>query len=141
DSTKTGEDRFVDITETLDPYIEKHFKMMETQKGNPNGYLFVNQYQKRIVECTTMAEWYWRPTLKRLNINYRQPYHMRHTFACQSIAAGEDLNWIKKMLGHETLEMLLRTYGNWLIKREGRAGNKLNGYFNEFVNENETSKS
>jgi integrase len=135
DSTKTGEDRFVDITEALDPYIEKHFKLMETQERNPYGYLFVNQYQKRIMECTTMAEWYWRPALKRLEINYRQPYHMRHTFACQNIAAGEDLNWIKDMLGHETLEMLLRTYGKWLVKREGRAGSKFNEYLKDAMNE------
>lgn len=38
---------------------------------------------------------------------YRQPYHMHDTFAFKNIAAGEDLNWVKDMFGHETLEMLL----------------------------------
>lgn len=28
----------------------------------------------------------------------------------------EDLNWLKNMLGHATLEMILKTYGNRIVK-------------------------
>jgi integrase len=133
DSTKTGEDRLVDITELLDPYIERHFKLMETQLNNPDGHLFINHYGNRVMGYNTITEIYWRPALKKLGIIYRQPYHMRHTFTCQNIAAGEDLNWIRDMLGHESLEMLLNTYGKWLVKREGRAGGKFSKYLEEEI--------
>lgn len=130
-STKTDEDRFIDITASLDRHIDKHFALMKKQTGNPKQYLFVNQYGERIISYATIVKYYWKPTLERLCIKYRRPIQMRHTFACQNIAAGSDLNWIKDMLGHETLEMLLRTYGKWLVKREGRAGDKFEQYLAE----------
>jgi len=31
----------------------------------------------------------------------------------------EDLNWLKNMLGHSTLEIILKTYGNRIAKEKG----------------------
>jgi hypothetical protein len=41
------------------------------------------------------------------------------------LAAGEDPNWVKDMLGHATLEMLFKVYGNWYQPlKDVRAGSK-----------------
>ncbi len=56
---------------------------------------------------------YWTPTLKRLEIRYRRPYNMRHTYATVMLMSGMNNSWCAKQLGH-SIEMFQRTYSKWL---------------------------
>lgn len=115
ESTKTKEYRVIDIIPTLDRYINKHKQytymqsewVITTAQGNP--------YMK----TENINRLYYVTCLKTLGIRYRTLYQMRHSFACVMITAGEDLNWIKNMLGHATLEMINRRYGNMITRRDG----------------------
>jgi len=40
-------------------------------------------------------------------------FAIQHTFACQMLSAGKGPNWVKDMLGHNTIDMLFKIYGNW----------------------------
>ena len=69
-----------------------------------------------------LAEWsderafrrsYWTPTLKRLDIRYRRPYNMRHSYATAMLMAGMTPAFCAKQLGH-SIEMFLRTYAKWM---------------------------
>lgn len=39
---------------------------------------------------------------------------MRHTFATMMITAGEDLGWVKSMMGHSSLQMIMTRYFAWI---------------------------
>lgn len=52
--------------------------------------------------------------MKRAGVRYRNPYQTRHTFASVMLAAGHDPKWVATQMGHETTEMLERTYGKWI---------------------------
>jgi integrase len=41
----------------------------------------------------------------------------RHTFATMMISAGEDIGWVKNMLGHFSLQMIFRYYYAWVPKK------------------------
>ncbi len=56
---------------------------------------------------------YWVPCLERLNIRYRRPYNMRHTYATMMLMAGMAPAYCAKQLGH-SVEVFLRTYAKWL---------------------------
>jgi len=61
--------------------------------------------------------------LKRLGIRYRPPYQMRHTFATLAISAGENINWVSRMLGHKSLVMTLERYNRYvpnLTREDGK---------------------
>jgi integrase len=66
----------------------------------------------------------WEPLLKRLGVRYRPPYQMRHTFATLAISAGENINWVAKMLGHKSPVMTLERYNRYvsnLTRTDGKA--------------------
>ncbi|MDR0453640.1 MAG: site-specific integrase [Deferribacteraceae bacterium] len=122
DSTKTGKARYVDIIPNLDKYIQKHKEHTFLQ----NSYLFINQYGDPFISQTSIVRHYWQPCLQRLGIRYREPYQMRHSFACMMLDVGENIKWVANMLGHTDLSMVTKRYGNWLTPSEGRAGMKFN---------------
>ena len=44
-------------------------------------------------------------------------YQTRHTFASNALAAGEAPNWVAKVLGHASPEMLFRVYARYIPNR------------------------
>ena len=66
----------------------------------------------------------WYPLLRYLGLAQRRPYHMRHTAATLMLASGENPEWVAKVLGHSTAEMLFRVYSRFipnLTRLDGRA--------------------
>lgn len=60
---------------------------------------------------------YWERVLNKSNIEYRNIYQTRHTFASNMLSNGEDIMWVSKMLGHKSANITLDKYGRYL-KRE-----------------------
>ena len=66
----------------------------------------------------------WYPLLRHLGLKLRPPYQMRHTAATLMLASGENPEWVAKVLGHTTTEMLFRVYSRFvpnLTRNDGRA--------------------
>lgn len=60
----------------------------------------------------------WRAAHKGTGIAYRNPYQLRHTFASQLLSQGENVAHIARLLGHKTVEMVIRTYARWVEQGE-----------------------
>lgn len=70
----------------------------------------------------------WYPLLRHLDIKKRTPYQTRHTFATLLLAAGENPEWIARVLGHTSTEMLFTVYSRFvpnLTRRDGSAFDRL----------------
>ncbi len=66
----------------------------------------------------------WHPLLRHLGLDARRPYQTRHTAAALMLAAGENPEWVARMLGHANTEMLFRVYSRYvpnLTRTDGRA--------------------
>ena len=66
----------------------------------------------------------WAPLLEELGLKYRRPYQTRHTAATLMLGAGEAPEWIARVLGHTTTEMLFRVYSRYvpnLTRQDGSA--------------------
>jgi len=63
-----------------------------------------------------MREVIWRAALEKADIAYRPMIQTRHTFATMMIDAGEDFGWVQHMLGHATLQMIIKHYHGWRKK-------------------------
>ncbi len=86
--------------------------------NNDGGPLDAHNFVKRV----------WTPLLAYLNLDYRRPYQTRHTTATLMLAAGEAPEWIARVLGHTSTEMLFKTYSRYvpnLTRRDGSAMNRL----------------
>jgi len=77
----------------------------------------------------------WARALRRAGIRHRKSYNLRHTFATNCIIAGLPLPYIAKILGHTTIDALVRNYAGWINSesdtqaskfKEAFAGTKVN---------------
>jgi integrase len=66
----------------------------------------------------------WKPLLGYLGLRYRRPYQTRHTTATLLLAAGENPEWIARLMGHSSTEMLFSRYSRYvrdLTRKDGSA--------------------
>jgi len=63
-------------------------------------------------------------TIKKVTMNDtdtdidRKLYNLRHTFASQLISKGEDITWVSKTLGHESVQTTLKYYTKYIKKKK-----------------------
>jgi integrase len=76
------------------------------------------------IDAVNFTNRVWYPLLRHLGLKLRPPYQMRHTSATLMLASGENPEWVAKILGHSTTEMLFRVYSRFvpnLTRNDGRA--------------------
>ena len=101
--------REIDIIEPLLPYLLKHKELEVSEE-----YIFETYAGKPFNTSDKISAHYWKPTLKKLGIAYRNLYQMRHTFASMMISNGEDILWVSNMLGHKDSSMTLQVYARYI---------------------------
>lgn len=75
----------------------------------------------------------WRSAVKKAGITYRKPYQSRHTYACWSLSAGANPNFIASQMGHANAQMVYQVYGSWMKENDEAQRSILNEKLNEFV--------
>jgi len=94
-----------------------------------NAFVFLD----RNGQCITpdhFREVIWKPLLKKIGLKYRSPLQTRQTFATLAIDAGENLSWVREMLGHSSLQMIFNVYYKW-IKRSDDGNAMMASFFGE----------
>lgn len=56
----------------------------------------------------------WIPALKAAQVEYRNPYQTRHTFASMLLSAGKNPLWVAQQMGHKDWGMIRKVYGRWI---------------------------
>ena len=77
------------------------------------GFVFLDAKQQPVHQELFRLK-VWEPLLRRVGVRYRPPYQMRHTFATLAISAGENINWVARMLGHKSPVMTLEKYNRYV---------------------------
>lgn len=103
--------------------------LLEQRKATPSNieWVFWNK-DGGPIDANNFTKRVWRPLLAYLDLEYRRPYQTRHTTATLMLAAGEAPEWIARLLGHTSTEMLFKTYSRYvpnLTRQDGSAINTL----------------
>ena len=113
--------REIPIIEILKPYV------IELYSKHNHEYLFVTQYNKPYKDNSVFQEQFWKPTLKKLNIEYRRPYNTRHTYATNMLYNNLVTPvQLSQLLGHANTQMVFDVYVNYL--------DNINHKFNRSIN-------
>lgn len=97
-NTKNGEKREIPINEMVKTAL------LRTLKHPDSPYVFCNEDGKPF---GNIRKSFFTAMRKSGIINFR--FHdLRHTFASHLVMAGVDLNTVRELMGHKTLEMTLR---------------------------------
>lgn len=110
--------RDVEIIDILLPYLQNHLKY----KIDESEYMFNSWHKQPFADFGCLAKTYWQPIFEELDIQYRNPYQMRHTFASMMISNGEDILWVSKMLGHTNSAITLTMYARYIENKEKKRG-------------------
>lgn len=101
--------RTIDIIDQLFPYLEDQYK----RTGKHQSYVFLNSEFTHYYDIKRIRNTHWKNLLKKIEIEYRTIYLMRHTFATVMIEHGEDILWVSHMLGHTDTSMTLKMYAKY----------------------------
>lgn len=75
----------------------------------------------------------WKNLCQRSRIRTRRPYQTRHTYACWSLSAGANPNFIASQMGHANAQMVYTVYGKWMNENNGAQIGLLNSKLNDFA--------
>jgi len=78
-----------------------------------SDYVFLNFYGRPLLPNSVNYH-IWKPALKKAGLKPRSLYQTRHTFATLMLDAGELPGWVQKMMGHESLKMILERYYSYI---------------------------
>lgn len=95
---------------------------------DPEGYVFLNEKKQPLGDEYMRQK--FRHILTRADIRLRPPKQMRHTFATLHLAAGEQISWVSRMLGHVNSKITLERYNRFipnLTHQDGSAFEKKMG--------------
>lgn len=95
--------------------------------GKVSEYVFCNQEGLPLDNCN-ITNRVWYPMLRYLGLNKRRPYQTRHTAATLLLASGENPEWVARILGHSSTEMLFKVYSRYipnLTRQDGSAFERL----------------
>lgn len=116
-STKTeSSDRHIDC---LDFVLEALEEQRKLSTGNKHIFLTKNKTRMNPDHYRDVV---WKKALKKAGLEYRPPMQTRHTFATMMLSSGEDIGWVKTMLGHSSLQMIFTRYYAWIPKRTRNDG-------------------
>jgi len=71
----------------------------------------------------------WTAALKKAGIRHRKAYQSRHTFACWSLAAGANPNYVAAQMGHANSQMVYLVYGTWMQENNDEQVSLINSKF------------
>ncbi|MDX1809714.1 MAG: site-specific integrase [Sulfurospirillaceae bacterium] len=104
-----GSKRTIPIINSLMPYIQKMYEQNNTH------YVLTNQYDRPYIDSKVFHFRWWQPIFKDLNLEYRRPYNMRHTYATNMLY--NDLVTplqLAQLLGHSNTQMIYDVYVTYL---------------------------
>jgi integrase len=108
DSTKTGAPRLVLLNSRALAALQRQ----RAHSQMAGGFVWTTPGGVSWGSDMVLARW-WRRTLTRTGIRYRQPYALRHTYATALLMAGVNPAFGAKQLGHSVMEFL-STYSRWM---------------------------
>lgn len=108
--------RYVDCNAFVVEALEDQRKF-----SSRNKHIFITKKETRM-NPDHYRDVVWKKALKKAGLEYRPPIQTRHTFATMMLSSGEDIGWVKTMLGHSSLQMIFTRYYAWIPNKTRNDG-------------------
>jgi integrase len=123
--TSAGE-RYVNIT----PPVLYALQLAKRQQVvSMDEFVFVNKKGRPIDNHLSDI---WANALKRSGLTHRPSYQLRHTFITNAIIEGFHLPYIARIVGHTTIDTLVRHYAGWIDCLTKEQDKKMQNNFPQF---------
>lgn len=95
------------------PIVKEALKAQYLMTGLKNQDVFVSSLGEGFGHSVSLSEPYWHPLCVKCDLEKRDFYHTRHTFATLMISHGEDILWVANMMGHKDISMVMKKYAKY----------------------------
>jgi integrase len=99
-------------TTPLPEHVKTRLDALPGRKENGKTYFFTCSYTALRMRVDTLAQ---RAQEEKPFKHPFSPHCLRHTFAIQHIHQDTNIKFISKWLGHESVAVTLKHYGNWIL--------------------------
>ena len=111
--TKSGK-RFIPLNDVAISALKRQKELTFLH----SSYVFLNRDNKPWEHDSFRKHRWQGRILKAAGVRYRYPYQLRHTFATRHISEGTHLWKLAQWMGHKSVEMIYRHYGNFIESYE-----------------------
>ncbi|MBK7841935.1 MAG: site-specific integrase [Candidatus Obscuribacter sp.] len=109
------------------PQIENELLLLKQSRVvSLDDYLFTNRNGKPIDKHMDEV---WKRALKKAGLRHRPSYQLRHTFVTRCIIENLPIPYIAKIIGHSTIDTLIRHYAGWIDAATNQYEQKLRDSF------------
>lgn len=96
----------------LRPELLQAFRRQEARSRFRSDYIFINRLGRQLTP--TYVKGKFKSLLRLARLKYRPPVQLRHTFATLHLAAGEQISWVSRMMGHSSAEITWKRYNRFI---------------------------
>ena len=131
-NTKTGQDRFVDMSRGLLEAMHR-WKLERTEEKLKKGWddippwIFLNRNRTHFLAREICYKFTHVVKHAKLPLHH-SPKSLRHTFASRHLMNGADMVWVQRQLGHTSIKMTVDTYAKWFSPRDLAAADRLDDF-------------
>jgi integrase len=101
------------------------------------GYVFTH---KSGAPLDDHVDQIWAGALKKAGARHRKAYNLRHSFATDCIIKGLPLPYTAKIMGHTTIEQLIRNYTGWINSESEKQANAFKAAFGSTTSDHAGTK-
>jgi len=99
---------------TIDMLSQVEYYLLEQKKKTfLSQFVFIKKRGTNY-KATADVNLLWKKLLKECNLEYRNIYQTRHSFASNMLGNQEDLNWVSFTLGHKSPKITLEKYSRYI---------------------------
>jgi len=123
-----GSIRTLEISPATAEALQRHRAIL-LKEGNAGSSLVCPAPRGGHLRRSTFSARFWRPLLKKLNIEHRGFHHLRHTYATLALGAGVPVHVVSKVLGHGRSSTTLDVYAHTLEQQQAAATHTMQQLF------------
>ncbi|RBQ26639.1 tyrosine-type recombinase/integrase [Aliarcobacter lanthieri] len=110
-SPKTkSSNRIIDILTQCEIYLKEQRKLT----GLGESLFVLKGHKNRKLYNSSAIVLDWKKLLKKSNLEYRNIYQTRHSFASNMLSNKEDIFWVSQMLGHKNINITSEKYSKYI---------------------------
>jgi integrase len=102
--------------------------LADVQRQLHQPRVFSTAKRKRTRDVRYFSQAVWPAALDLAELERRPPYALRHTYASFCLAAGCDLDWLARQMGHKSVRVTADTYAHLIPRRRDDALHRLDSW-------------
>ena len=145
-SLKTEKVRSLTVTDEVMDALRRQQRRQAAWKAaagelwsNPDNLVFTTEFGRYVNNKTLYMN--FKRVMRSLGLSELRFHDLRHTFAVNSLKAGDDIKTVQENLGHATASFTLSTYAHATPGMKRESANRMGQYLRRIRESTEAAKS